>query len=112
MPAPAYPRIKTLTQLDDHTVEIQTKDNRAAAIFLDLSIYDYDPVTATHPMPDFDYIVPTNQKKITYKNANGEMYYDSTPYSSMNSSQKVVFWQWIDKAIVFGMKNYDKNYGF
>jgi len=112
MPAPAYPRIKTLTQLDDHTVEIQTKDNRASTIFYDLSVYDYDPATATHPMPRFRYSIPTNGLIIEYDPVNSEMVYDGIPYSGLNSNQKVIFWQWIDKAIVFGMKVYDKTYGF
>ena len=58
----SIPRIKTTTQLDNHSVEIQTKDNRATTIFYDLSVYDYDPATASHPMPSFYYTIPTNGK--------------------------------------------------
>ena len=111
MPA-SIPRIKTTTQLDNHTVELQTKDNRASTIYNNLVAYDYDPVSASHPMPDFDFYIPTNQKIIQYKNGNGEMYFDGSPYSVLSTAQKQQFWQWIDKAIVYGMKNYDKNYGF
>jgi hypothetical protein len=106
------PRIKTLTQLDNHTVEIQTKDNRAATIYNNLQSYDYDPTTATHPMQGWGYKIPTNKKTIVYEPGVGEMILDSTVYSSLTSEEKVIFWQWIDKAIVYGMKEYDKAYGF
>jgi hypothetical protein len=108
----SIPRIKTTTQLDNHSIEIQTKDNRATTIYNNLSVYDYDPATASHPMVTFAYSIPTNGKTIEYNNSYGEMYYDSSPYSVLSPEQKVVFWQWIDKAIVYGMKQYDKNYGF
>ena len=111
MPA-TIPRIKTTTQLDNHTVELQTKDNRASTIYNNLQSYDYDPATASHPMPGWAYKIPTNQKNIAYEPGAGEMYYDSSPYSVLSSDQKVIFWQWIDKAIVYGMKQYDKQYGF
>ena len=106
------PRIKTTTQLDNHTVEIQTKDNRAATIYNNLSSYDYDPATASHPMVTFAYSIPTNGKLIEYNSGYGEMYYDSTGYSSLTTAQKVIFWQWIDKAIAYGLKNYDQYWGF
>lgn len=112
MPAPIYPRIKTLTHLDNHTVELQTKDNRAQAIWYDLNNYDYDPLTATHPMPHFDWNIPTTQVMISFDSGNGEMYYDGHGYSSLTTGQKQQFWQWIDKFIVACMKNYDKVYGF
>ena len=111
MPA-AIPRIKTTSQLDNHTVELQTKDNRASTIYNNLLAYDYDPATMSHPMPRFDYVIPTNGKIIHYENGFGEMYYDGTPYSSLSTEQKQQFWQWIDKAIVYGMKKYDETYGF
>jgi len=106
------PRIKTTTQLDNHTVELQTKDNRASTIYNNLQSYDYDLVSPSKPMPNFVYSIPTNGKTIEYNNGYGEMYYDSSPYSVLSPEQKVVFWQWIDKAIVYGMKKYDKQYGF
>ena len=111
MPA-TIPRIKTTTQLDNHTVELQTKDNRASTIYNNLLTYDYDPATMSHPMPRFDYVIPINGKIIRYENGFGEMYYDGIPYSSLSTEQKQQFWQWIDKAIVYGMKQYDKAYGF
>jgi len=112
MPLPLTPRIKTLTQLDNHTVEIQTKDKRAYSIYLFLTQYDYDIVSNTHPMPNWAYTIPTNKKIIRYENTFGEMAYDGNLYSSLSAEEKVIFWQWIDKAIVYGMKQYDKNYGF
>jgi hypothetical protein len=112
MPTPALPRIKTLTQLDNHTVELQTKDNRAYSIFQYLLQYDYDPASGGHPMPHFRYVVPTNGIKIEFDPGNSEMVYDGNPYSTLNSDQKAIFWQWIDRAIVIGLKNYDKTYGF
>jgi hypothetical protein len=60
----------------------------------------------------FVYSIPTNGKTIQYNSGYGEMYYDSTSYSSLTTAQKVIFWQWIDKAIVYGMKQYDLTYGF
>jgi len=111
MPLPV-PRIKTTTQLDNHSVEIQTKDNRAATIYNNLQSYDYDPVTLSHPMPGWAYKIPTNQKRIIYEPGAGEMILESTAYSSLPSEDKVIFWQWIDKAIAYALKNYDKNYGF
>jgi hypothetical protein len=106
------PRIKTTTQRDNHSVELQTKDNRAQTIYNNLQSYDYDPVSATHPMPGWGYIIPTNKKIIVYEPGVGEMILDSTVYSSLTPEEKVIFWQWIDKAIVYGMKEYDKAYGF
>jgi predicted lipoprotein len=108
----ANPRIKTTTQLDNHTVELQTKDNRAATIYNNLQTYDYDPATASHPMVSFSWKVPTTNKTIELNTGAGEMYYDGTGYSSLSSEQKVVFWQWIDKFVAACLKNYDKNYGF
>jgi hypothetical protein len=106
------PRIKTTTQLDKHTVEIQTKDNRASTIYTNLQSYDYDPATASHPMPGWTYYIPTTQKIIEFNFGYGEMYYDGSPYSVLSTEQKQQFWQWIDKAIVYGMKEYDKTWGF
>lgn len=106
------PRIKTLTQLDNHTVELQTKNNRALAIWNNLSTYDYDPASATHPMPNFTWNIPTNQAVIEYNSGYSEMYYNGTAYSGLTTAQKQQFWQWIDKFIVQAMKNYDKTYGF
>jgi len=106
------PRIKTTTQLDNHSIEIQTKDNRATTIYNNLQSYDYDPVSASHPMPGWAYTIPTNKNRIVFEPGAGEMYYEGTPYSSLPSEDKVIFWQWIDKAIVYGMKQYDKYWGF
>jgi hypothetical protein len=111
MPA-TLPRIKTLTHLNNHTVEIQTKDNRAATIYNNLLTYDYDPSSATHPMPRWSYLIPTTQKIINFDPGYGEMYFDASPYSVLSTAQKRDFWQWIDKAIVYGMKIYDETYGF
>jgi len=105
------PRIKTTTQLENHTVEIQTKDNRAETIYNNLNTYDYNPVSASHPMVGFQYDVPTTKRKITFEPGAGGMQYDSTLYSGLTSEQKIIFWQWIDKAIVYGMKVYDETYG-
>jgi len=112
MPPTIIPRIKTLTQLDNHTVEIQTKDNRAFTIYNNLYSYDYDPATSSHPMPGWAYRIPTNKKTIVFEPGTGEMILDSNVYSSLSVEEKVIFWQWIDKAIVYGMKQYDKTYGF
>jgi len=106
------PRIKTTTQLDNHSVELQTKDNRALTIYNNLSTYDYDPVTASRPMVNFSWQVPTNNKTIEFNAGAGEMYYEGTAYSSLSSEQKVVFWQWIYKFVAACLKNYDIYYGF
>jgi hypothetical protein len=106
------PRIKTSTQLDNHSVEIQTKDNRAATIYNNLQSYDYDLVSPSKPMPGWTYIIPTNQKQIVYEPGAGQMVLNGIGYLSLTPEDKVIFWQWIDKAIVYGMKKYDTYWGF
>jgi hypothetical protein len=103
-------RIKTLTQLDNHSVELQTKANRVQAIYNCLQSYDYTNSGGSYPMPDFDWAIPTNGVSIRYRNSIGEIEYNYNPYSSLSPQDRIVFWKWIDKFIVQCLKNYDINY--
>lgn len=110
MAATILPRIKGKTQLDNHTIELQTKDNRQFALYNFINTYDYTG-TGSFPMVAFSYKVPVNQKIISYEPGAGDLIYNGTPYPSLSSDDKVIFWQWIDKFVAACIKNYDKTYG-
>lgn len=100
-------RIKAKDQLDNHTVELRLRSERAATIFYYLDTYNPGPGA----MPIVEWNTPTTGSPFLYKSTNGELYFEGLPYNSLTTEQAREFWQWVDKFVVVCMKAYDKEYG-
>jgi len=92
--------------IDQHKVELQNKNERAAMAFVMLNQYDWQ---GTGPMPGVVWTAPTGVN-FEYNNGLGEIYYNTIAYSGLSPDKKREFFQYLPKFIVQCMKAYDDTY--
>ena len=93
--------------LDRHEIELQNKALRAQYAFALLNQYNWNGIG---PMPSVVWTAPTGFQ-FEYNNGYGELYYNTTSYTSLPADQKRQFWQYLPKFIVECLKAYDDTYG-
>ena len=108
MPAPVYNDGQTETRiLDNHTIELKNKAQRAANAYTALETYNFN---GSGVMPTHTWTAPTG-RDFTFTPGLGELEYDGAVYSSINSQKKKEFFQYLPRFIAECMKNYDLTYG-
>jgi len=107
MPAPKDKTTIESQMLTQHNVELETKAFRAANAYNLLEQYNWQ---GTGNIPNFSWTCPLGND-FAFSPGAGEILLDGSPYSTLNSSKKRIFFQYLPKFIQACLDFYDENYG-
>lgn len=108
MPFIAFPFESTRIMLDYRSRQYELDYSLQASCMQFLNTYNYNGYGS---MPDFDYIIPNNGIKITFKYGLSEVQIDSTSWSSCGPELRKLFRIYHRQFIKKGLFAYSETHG-
>jgi hypothetical protein len=107
MPAPVATQTQESVRTEAHYLSTLHQGVIAATAYAKVDTFNIPGYGA---MPSFEWVCPTGDSFL-YEQGSGELRLSGTPYSSMGSGEKEIFFRWLNHFVHKCMVKYNKEYG-